>query len=321
MMLKAAIIEQVENDGSLRTFVMQPGESGGHITVALPNEYAERRDSPFHFLDPADEIRFREGFARCRARRLGAQNFRQSGDSITLRSLQWSGIPTAQYHLSYYTLAFPEFAIPTRLSVTDPHHPGREYRRQVIRDDERNRWAVYLECASSLGRFDFVLAADLQLNRDGFSDSAYADPETQDGYGVTDHWRHFLPNGEVDKVQHFFAERIHIGDVRLNQSTRIEGPIINSAFAAHSPNAIQTITVNPDIQKILRQIMAIAETDNLVTKTEYAAIIKGIEDLRAEFGQARPRQSSIERIIGNLGSIASIASLVGQISPLLPIFH
>jgi len=318
MMLKAIIVEQLEEDGTLRTFTMQPDASGGHITVALPNEYADPRDGPFHFLDPADELRFREGFAGCRARRLGTHNFSQSGDMITVRSLQWSGIPTERNYLSYYTLAFPEFAIPTQLSITDPHQPGREYRREITRDDERNRWAVYLECSSSLGRFDFVLTAQLEVSRTRFPESVYSDSKTRDGYGVRDDWRHFLPNGDASRVQHFFAERIHVSGSRVDQSTHVRAPIVNSAFAAHSPHTTQTVTVNPDLGAVLQEIVCTAESDEHVTKSDYAMIVREIGELKAELAQSKPRRHTIERILGNLGSVASITSFVDRILPFLP---
>src|SRR5690242_16380021 len=79
MMLKALITEQLDSDGTLKTLKMRPGLDQ-HIVVAFAHEYAEPKDGPFHFLEPDDERRFREGFAQCRARHLSNRNFSKVGD-------------------------------------------------------------------------------------------------------------------------------------------------------------------------------------------------------------------------------------------------
>jgi hypothetical protein len=54
MMLKALIVEQLDADGILRTFRMQPSNSGRDIVVAFADEYEEPRYGPVHFLDEED---------------------------------------------------------------------------------------------------------------------------------------------------------------------------------------------------------------------------------------------------------------------------
>ena len=204
MMLKALIVEQLESDGTLRSLRMQPATDGGEIVVAFAGEYAEPRHGPFHFLDEEDERRFREGFAKCRARRLGHPNFYRNGRSFHVET-SWYGIPTERNWVSYYALSLPEFAIPRRLSITDPHRDGREYRRFVARDDDSRRFIIYLECASSIGRFDFALSCDFEIDETRFATAAYHDPKSAEHGGRGDDWKHWLNESERNKVQQFFS--------------------------------------------------------------------------------------------------------------------
>ncbi|MGD1082864.1 MAG: hypothetical protein ABR881_31500, partial [Candidatus Sulfotelmatobacter sp.] len=164
-----------------------------------------------HFLDEEDARRFEEGFARCRARKLGSPYFRRDGCEYKVE-LHWSGIPTERNWLSYYALSLPEFAIPANLSISDPRNPGHQFRREIRRDDSRHRYVVYLECSSSFGTFDFNLSCELAVNRDRFATSEYRDSTTsQDGVGG-DHWRHWLSQSEQGNVTNFFLGKIHMGD-------------------------------------------------------------------------------------------------------------
>ena len=51
MMLKTIITEQLDEDGTLRTFTMDASGQSGRITVAMPNEYKDPRNAPFYFLN------------------------------------------------------------------------------------------------------------------------------------------------------------------------------------------------------------------------------------------------------------------------------
>ena len=50
MQVKALIFEQLEGDGTLRTFKMM-SDSDRPLVVALSDEYDEPRVGPVHFLD------------------------------------------------------------------------------------------------------------------------------------------------------------------------------------------------------------------------------------------------------------------------------
>ncbi len=203
-MLDSLIIEQLEDDGTLRTFIMRPPNNADQIIVAFAYEYEEPHDGPFHFLEVDDESFYRNSFAKCRSRRLGGALFQKKDSQIFVKSLRWKGIRTNGPSLTYYALSLPEYAIPIRLSISDTDKPGREYRREIIRDNHRHRYVIYLECTSSSGEFNFVLESELEINREKFPSSSYIDKNTYKGNHVPDYLKSYLPPREVDKVNLYF---------------------------------------------------------------------------------------------------------------------
>src|SRR5207247_6741668 len=138
----------------------------GRVTVALADEFEAERGGPFHFGDWRDEDRFNRGFAECRARKLGSSNFYEAAGTFHIK-WAWSGIPTESNSLSYYALVLPSHAIPLRLAIIDPHS-GRQYRRTVTRDDQKQRYVIYLKCSSRFGHFDFELRCEFAIDPAGF---------------------------------------------------------------------------------------------------------------------------------------------------------
>lgn len=175
------------------------------MVVAFATEYQGGRAGPFHFLDEADERRFAEGFANCRARKLGTDKFRREGRSFHVH-IGWTGIPTQEQWLSYYALSLPKHAIPISISIRDPRNSSREYRRTVARDDESERYVIYLECASSYGLFDFELTCEFVVDPSTFMSSSYTDARTTTGYAhLGDDWTHWVSDDQKKQLEGFLA--------------------------------------------------------------------------------------------------------------------
>jgi hypothetical protein len=220
MDVATVIIEQLEENGDLRTFRMR-AESGEPMTVAFADEYEDDRSGPFHFLDGGHEREYREGFAECKARKLGATRFQRLHDRYAVRT-SWVNIPTERNRLSYYCLCLPACAIPLSIDFSDPRS-GRQYTKNVVRDDRRGRFVLYLECRSSHGAFDFTLTVDFVIAPDRFPAATYKD-ETTSEYGVSvDAYEYLLPKAEQVVVQQFFGQ----GDKY----------VINGQAGAVGPNA------------------------------------------------------------------------------------
>jgi hypothetical protein len=228
MILKALIVEQLEETGILRSLKMQLGNRG-ELVVAFPDEYNELRSGPFHFHDPENERLFEEGFAQCTARRLAGRAFTKNQETFHTET-SWYGIPTERNCISYYALSLPRFAVPRNVSIIDPHKRSKEYRRRVSRDDARERFVIYLECSSSYGRFDFELSLDYVIDPDGFCVSTYRDSMTTESGRVGDEWRHCVDESQIAKVEQFF---VHVGDrYNTGQAAAVgrNASIVNNIF-------------------------------------------------------------------------------------------
>jgi hypothetical protein len=209
--LQALIVEQLEVDGTIRSFKMDRESGQFDLIVSFADEYDEPRDGPFHFHDEEAGRRFSEGFAQCRRRKIGPRYFFRTETSYHVE-LGWSGIPTAPTTLSYYALSLPENAIPTVLSITNPRAGKSEYRRTVSRDDKRLRYVIYLECSSPAGRFDFELSCDFEIDPEQFKFSEYQDPISETNSVAIDEYRHFLAALEAQRVNQYLSNTDqHIG--------------------------------------------------------------------------------------------------------------
>lgn len=205
MIIHGLIVEQLEANGSLKTFKMHASEPHGELIVALADEYEEPREGPFYFLERQDAETFSKGFAECQCRRIGKKNFRVLDRTYEFY-VQWRGIPTERSKTSYYALSLPEYAIPELIQIVNPRNPSREFQRSVVRDDQTNRFIVYLDCRSSYGQFDFDLICKFIIETSKFSSSQYSDSFTT-SYGYPDTWKYALEAEETAKVQDFFREQ------------------------------------------------------------------------------------------------------------------
>jgi hypothetical protein len=295
MMLKALIVEQLEADGTLLSLRMRPS-SDSDLVVSFAHEYAEPRHGPFHFLDERDEERFRDGFAHCRARSLGRPNFHKRGNSYHVKT-SWKGIPTERSWLSYYALSLPLFAIPTSVSISDPHRPDREYRRYVTRDDVRNRFVIYLECASSMGRFDFDLACDFVVDEKQFSTSEYQQTKSAEHGWQGEDWKYCLNEAERERIQQFFIGSIQMGDIYSAGQAGAMGPnaqATNNTFQQlwqQNQGAIDLRALAHELQELRTAMrreastpahdMAVADIDAAQTEAVAGNGAKTLEHLRS----------------------------------------
>jgi len=203
MNLGAVVVEQLEQDGYLRTFQMF-AEPGHHLTVAFADDRENPRSGPFHFLDDHHEKAFEKGFAECNAGILPKSRFiAADGEGVFKHS--WAGIPTERNSLSYYALSLPEFAVPTRVEFKDPHS-GRPYSCSVIRDDRRNRFVAYLGCRSSRGSFDFLLQVSFSNDRANFRLADYSDQHTTRQDARIPSYEHLLLPDQNMAVARFFTQ-------------------------------------------------------------------------------------------------------------------
>ena len=203
MILQSLIIEQLEVDGTSKTFRMR-SEPNSEIIVAFADEYEEPREGPLYFLDKEYTEIFTKGFAKCESRRLG-KKFRYLNNQYEI-NISWRGITTKPNELSLYSLSLPKYAVPQSINIEDPQKLSREFRRNVIRDDQHNRFIIYLECRSKYGLFDFDLNCKFSIDSLNFSSAQYKDSLTENNYGYPDILNLALEHEEKVKVQEFLGK-------------------------------------------------------------------------------------------------------------------
>lgn len=154
MNVAGIIVEQLEWDGKVRT-VHYRAPDRPEMWIADADEYHDRRSGPFHFLEDADERRYRKQMRHARAREAASL---VRGDDGWIYSSQWRGISTVRGAQTAYAFALPPGAAPMSLTLTDPRN-GRAFGFSARRDEQLDRIVAYLSCRSRYGSFDFDLHA------------------------------------------------------------------------------------------------------------------------------------------------------------------
>ena len=137
-------------------------------------------------------------------------------------------MPTLRSYLTYYALYLPEFGVPTEIRFSDPYTNGKEYSRTVFRDDEKNRFVLYIECSSKFGAFSFDTFAKFHFDKDNFKNASYQDDKTVDFYKHLDPVEFFSSERDKHAVSNFFIQAKHynnnMGDTyNVNQAGAV-GP-------------------------------------------------------------------------------------------------
>ena len=221
MIVSAVIVEQLDIDGYLRSFRLKPDHSE-QLTIAFAGEYDMPRAGPFHFLEDEHEQKFEAGFAKCSARKLTSDNFKNMDNGFEFTT-SWRGIPTQRQEISYYALSLPAYTIPNRIQFSDPRS-SHEYSKSVGKDLQKCCFVLYLGCRSSYGSFDFDLHAQFSTPSKNFIEAEYSDETTTNHYDLPPRLEYYLNNEEAGRVQNFFLPREHGGDVYITQQAGAVGP-------------------------------------------------------------------------------------------------
>jgi hypothetical protein len=216
MNVKSIVVEQLDWDGTSKSLTLEPNHNG-RLWVAFPSDYEETRTGPFYFQHQGYQKQFDKGFAECKARRITQANFFKEDNVYTYKST-WQGIPTEKMSMSYYALYLPEFAVPFKLNILDPYKKGKQFKRTVIKDKQRPRFIIYLQCASQYGAFSFNLECQFKRDETGFEEKTYLDEYQQDFYAQPDEWKNFMDEKDKEQTNIFFAGQTIINNGTFNQT-------------------------------------------------------------------------------------------------------
>jgi|GEM_PF-6211580 len=216
MQVNTVIVEKLDIDGTVKTFTMEADRRYA-LWIALANEYEDPREGPFHFLDRRYAEKFSRKFVKCPVRRVGKNHFGRSDNSYEFRT-SWQRIPTKENELSYYALSLPKYAVPKEICITDPMQQEHKYQKEVIRDDQKECFVIYLKCSSRYGSFNFDLSCNFYIEEKNlFKVAEYQDSLTTD-YGFGDVWKYGLESRkEANKIEHF----LDIGVFGINKKATL----------------------------------------------------------------------------------------------------
>lgn len=215
MQVNTVIVEKLDIDGTVKTFTMQANRNYA-LWIALADEYDDPREGPFHFLDRRYAERFSREFGECPARRVGKTRFSRLNDCYEFRT-SWQGISTKMNWLSYYALSLPEYAVPEEIRITDPMRQEHEYQKEVIRDDQKKCFVIYLKCSSRLGSFNFDLFCQFgQKDKQLFEQAEYQE-RLITHYWMKDEWKRGLDPKEAKKIENF----LDIGILSINDKAML----------------------------------------------------------------------------------------------------
>lgn len=308
MDVKALIVEQLDLDGTLRTFKMEPGY-GRRLVVAFADEYDEPRSGPFHFLDQRYSQEYVQGFATAQIRRVAKRRFYMQNDFYHFNT-SWAGIPTMRNHLTYYALSLPSHAIPQDIRIIDPHSGG-QYRKNVSRDDLRNRFIIYLECRSSKGIFDFILETEFRIKPTEFPNAEYYDAFCSPyGHQIDSYQWHLEPN-ERTLVQQFFTGGINkMGDTYNVGQAGAVGPNAHAHDMTFNQIGGQ-IEASMDLSELAQQLSRLRQTmSQEATEAEHHIAVGEIA--KAEKAAKEKDASKVAESLKSAGKWAlEVASKIG----------
>jgi hypothetical protein len=207
MQINSVIIEQVDEDKSIKT--VQLHSNKGRLTIAFADEYEDEREGPFYFQNSLHEKEFQRQINIERPRRLGQKYYRIDGNTHKL-SIIYRGIPTARNELTYYALSLPKFALPLQIDLINPHAKS-QLRKSVIKDEQRERYIIYVQCSSKHGIFNFDLECFFEINRSKFNSIHYRDNFNIDPYTNYDEWSLHVTDNEKQMINYYLGE-VHMGD-------------------------------------------------------------------------------------------------------------
>lgn len=182
MQVNGLIIEELNENGDLKSFVLNRDYKIGDLWIAFPEEYDSPRNSPFHFLDDSYEELFDSVYEKHKMRKVKDERFRQLDKNIYEFFTNWDNIPVREsYELYYYALYLPKYAIPINInvSVKKDIYDGDEVEK-IVKD--KDRYIIYVPCKGSNDRFEKLpqnlkMQIVFEINKERFENQEYRKTE------------------------------------------------------------------------------------------------------------------------------------------------
>jgi hypothetical protein len=148
----------------------------------------------------------------------------------------------------------------------------------VYRDDEKNRFLVYIECTSQFGQFNFNIFCRFHFDKNLFASVCYNDDKTVKFYGHVDSWEHLVQREQVERVKEFFntTNNYYMGDQYYANQAGAQGP---NALAQNNTfnRVINPLPANTDYARLSEELDQLRQL--LVTKASLPEHYKAIGEV------------------------------------------
>jgi hypothetical protein len=182
MQVKGLIVEELNEQGELKSFVLNNDYGIGDLWIAFPDEYDNPRTGPFHFLDDSYEKLFSTVYKDKNMRKVGSKRLKEIGYRQFEFYTNWDNIPVqASYELYYYSLYLPKFAYP--INVDFELSIKNQWDDRLIKFvKDKERYIIYIACKGSDDQFnkrpqDLKLTVHYEINKNLFENKQVEDTE------------------------------------------------------------------------------------------------------------------------------------------------
>ena len=260
MNVNGLIIEELNENGDLKSFVLNKDYQIGDLWIAFPDEYDSPRNSPFHFLDDSYEKLFDSVSKRHKMRKVGGQRFRKLDKNTFEFFTGWDNIPVDG--LYYYSLYLPKYAIPLNMNVfiIKSMYERHERVEKIVKDKER--YIVYIPCQPSTNGIpqNLKLQIFFEINEEKFKNQEHNEVEKNWEKEIVTN-KEFLENqylikekeySKIEKLLELFDE------IQKGPGTKLSEipvpPKVKILFVSANPSDSSRIRIDEEYREIRESI-------------------------------------------------------------------
>lgn len=265
MQVNGLIVDDLNEKGELKSFVLNKDYKIGDLWIAFPDEYDTPRKGPFHFLDNSYEKLFSSVYENKQIRKAGSNNFREIGNNQFEFKTNWNNIPVrVSWELYYYSLYLPKFAFPLaidyKLAIRSQYDTNL---LKVVKD--KDRYVIYIMCKGSEDERmktpqDLEITVRYEINKELFDNQEYHNLEVND-----------RPKNHKELVSDY---HLFEGNQFNNLEKLLE--LINNGHQFKSSQKMRLSQVASDVKSILFVLANPMKTTRLRLDEEYREIDHGL---------------------------------------------
>jgi len=264
MQVNGIIVEEINELGELKSFVLNKDYNLGDLWIAFPDEYETHREGPFHFLNEQYQKLFSTVYENVQMRKIGGSRFKQLDQNTFIFSTNWDNIPVKEsYELYYYSLFLPKFAYPHSIDfdLSIKSGWGREDQCKVVKDNDR--YVIYILCKGSEDRYhkpplNLTLNIRYEISKEIFENQPVRNLETvwqtETPLSNQEFLRknHLLEGGQYEKLEKLFEllgsnSLTTNGKMKLSQIGALKKKIL---FVGANPFATTRLRIDEEYREI-----------------------------------------------------------------------